>query len=97
MYVHIFKKSYCYEKEENTINQFKNYIHDGILSKKRKKKPFWRFYVLNYNRLCISRQSKGENVLSLKMMWLFLKFSNVEKFLELSVKKLFKWNLNLIQ
>lgn len=38
MYVHIFKKSYCYEKEENTINQFKNYIHDGILSKKRKKK-----------------------------------------------------------
>ena len=32
------KKTYCYEKEENTITQFKNYIHGGILSKK--KNPF---------------------------------------------------------
>ena len=39
MYVHIKKKkTYCYEKEENTITQFKNYIHGGILSKK--KNPF---------------------------------------------------------
>lgn len=32
------KNTYCYEKEENTITQFKNYIHGGILSKK--KNPF---------------------------------------------------------
>lgn len=39
MYVHIKKKkTYCYEKEENTITQFKNYIHDGILSIKKKGK-----------------------------------------------------------
>lgn len=77
-YYYYFLKSLCFHvcpylknhtamKRENTINQFKNYIHDGILSKKRKN-PFDDFYILNYNRLCISRQSKGENVLSLKMM-----------------------------
>lgn len=65
----IFKKNTnCYEIEENTVSQFKNGIHDGILRKNKRKNPSGQFYILNYKRLCISLQSKGENALSLKIM-----------------------------
>ena len=62
MYVHIKKKTYCYEKEENTITQFKNYIHDGILSikKKRKENPFDDF-----TKGCVFHDNPRERMCSL--------------------------------
>lgn len=68
MYAIFKKNTNCYEIEENTVSQFKNCIHDGILRKIKRKNPSGLFYIVNYKRLCISLQSKGENALSLKIM-----------------------------